>query len=144
MPKKKPAPDRSLPTVIEKLGSSIDIDIVLTNGNNGQGRQWYETDNEVKRCKKLLRELKYVFRPLEFPVKLRITRLIGKGKQYWDPSSILGGNIKQLIDAMVACDWFVDDSRKWVTAVIPHQMERRDKPPGVRIEIFRLDEPIVM
>lgn len=144
MPKKKPAPDLSRPTVIEKIGAVIEMDIELTNGNDGQGHAWYRTKDEVKAITKSLIALKYQFRPLEFPVKLRITRLIGKGKQYWDPSSILSGNVKQLIDSMVACNWFVDDSRKWVTAVIPHQVERRDKPPGVRIEIFRLDEPIVM
>lgn len=144
MPKKKPAPDMSLPTVLEKLGRVIDIDLVLTNGNNGQGHDWTVSNTQIKRFTKLLKGLNYKFRPLPFPVKLKITRLIGKGKQYWDYSSILSGNAKQLLDAMVACDWFVDDHRHWIKAVVGDQVERRDKPPGVRIEIFLIDEPIVI
>lgn len=144
MPKKKPAPDLSLPTVIEKLGNVIVLDIELVNGNEGRGGDWYESNNRKRKLLKIFRAKELVFRPLDYPVKVRLTRLIGKGQRYWDSMSVLSGSAKELFDAMVECDWFVNDDHNWIKLTVSHQELRRDKPPGFRLEIFQLDEPIVM
>lgn len=144
MPKRKPAPDLSLPTVVESLGSSIVIEMELKNGNFGRANDWHWSSNQRKKFLRYFKQNGWVFRPLDYPVKVRVTRLIGHGQRAWDAMSVMSGTTKELFDVMVECDWFVDDGSKWITAAVGQQQDRRDMPPGIRIEIFRQDEQIIV
>ena len=42
-------------------------------------------------------------------------RLLGKGQRLWDYDSIGRGSAKELLDAVVATGWFVDDGPQWIT-----------------------------
>ena len=113
---------------------SVTIEMELSNGNNGQQKHWYESHKQ--RCQ-IEDFLKFTNRkrncPYMTPVSLHIIRLYSGRQRAWDADSILRGNSKQLIDAMVAAGWFLDDSSKHITQVVGGQ-ERGDIR-GVRIEI---------
>jgi hypothetical protein len=63
-------------------------------------------------------------------VALNIVRLYSGRQRAWDADSILRGNSKQLIDAMVSAGWFLDD---YISQVVGSQ--EKGEVRGVRIEI---------
>lgn len=114
----------------------ITLPIELTNGNDGRGSRWFKSSNVRKKLEATLRTLGHVRKPFEQPVRVTVTRVLGKGQRLWDASSVGRGNWKELEDAMVACGWFHDDGPKWVNGVAFFQDDKhRDKGPAVRVEI---------
>jgi len=111
----------------------------LTNGNDGRGSKWFSSAKVRDRIEADLRKMRLTRKPFDFPVSVRITRILGKGQRLWDSSSIGRGNYKELEDALVACGWFHDDSPRWITETIFRQCaDQRDNGPGIEIEIFRV------
>lgn len=117
----------------------LTIPIELTNGNDGRGSKWFKTAKARKEIEVVLRSLGYVpDSPFDHPVKLHLTRVLGSGQRFWDADSILRGNSKELIDAMVAVGFFVDDGPKWITHVSASQdASQRDNGPSVIVSIER-------
>lgn len=108
----------------------------ISNKNNGQGRSWHGSAKDRKRFEFELKSLGLVRTPYLFPVKVHVVRVLGKGQRFWDSSSVLRGNYKQLEDAMVACGWFTDDSIKFINATSSDQDgTRRDLGPAVELTI---------
>ncbi len=119
----------------------LELEIELTNGNDGRNKRWFKADKIRKRFEELFRAKNLVVKPFAFPVVLQITRLLGKGQRLWDFDSCGRGNSKELIDSMVACGWFVDDSPKWVAGCLFDQVKDGREKPAIRIEIFAPPTP---
>lgn len=121
----------------------IMLPIELTNGNDGRGSTFWSSNKRRQDMESELRLLGHVRQPFDEKVALvRVTRILGKRQRLWDPDSIGRGSAKELIDSLVACGWFVDDSAKWIENVDYRQDDtQRDKGPATRIEVFK-DEPI--
>ena len=119
----------------------VELAIELTNGNDGRGSRWFRSSNVRKAIERVLRNYGLEREPFAVPVVLRITRVVGAGQRLWDSDSIGRGNSKELIDALVAVGWFVDDGPKYIketqfSQVIPKV--RSD--PSVVVEVFPVVE----
>ena len=106
---------------------SAHLPIELTNGNDGRGGRWFSSAKIRKQIEAILiagghRRAK----PFEGPVWLLITRVMAKRQKAWDADSWQRGNLKELIDGLVAVGWFVDDCPKYITEVSFWQ--RADNP----------------
>ena len=120
---------------------TIQLPFELKNKNDGQGHHWGATAAARKKFEKDLFKLRMIRSPFLFPVKLTITRGLGKGQKLWDNDSIGRGNAKQLIDALVASGWFCDDSPKYITDVDYRQDEcRRSSGPFIEVTIEQSGE----
>ena len=114
----------------------VTLPIQLTNGNDGRGSRWFKSANIRNRMEKTLRQLGLARTPLDVPVAVTVTRVLGKGERKWDSSSGLRGNWKEIEDAMVACGWFHDDGPKWITETTFRQDDSRRKDgPAIIVEM---------
>lgn len=121
---------------------AVVLDIELTNGNDGRNKRWFKPAKIRKQMEELLRAKRLVpSRPFPKPVVLKITRLLGKGQRLWDFDSCGRGNSKELIDSMVACGWFVDDSPKWIEGCFFDQRKDDREKPAVLVEVFTPASP---
>lgn len=118
---------------------SVTLDIELTNNNKGQGHKWFSSAKERTRLERVLLDFCGKRKPFKFPVRLRMTRILGPKQRLWDATNFWRGNTKQLVDAMVATGWFKDDNLKWIHEPVEGVQDpsRRDIGPAVKIEIFR-------
>ena len=122
-----------------RLLKSITLPIRLTNGNGGRGNSFWRTDAERRRLEATLRTLGHVYEPLDYPVELRVTRLIGPRERLWDHSSGLRGNWKELEDSLVACGWFHDDGPEWIAGISFAQRKNDRRESAVLIEMFAVE-----
>jgi len=115
---------------------AITLPFELTNGNDGRGSKWFPSAKLRKCFERDLRLMGMARSPFDRPVRVRVTRVLGKGQRLWDTSSVGRGNWKELEDALVACGWFHDDSPKWITETTFAQDDGdRANGPAVRVEI---------
>lgn len=120
---------------------SANLPFELTNGNDGRGSKWFKSAALRKKFEQRLRELGQERRPFARPVCVHLTRVLGPGQRFWDADSVLRGNAKELIDALVAVGWFVDDGPKWiVTATGSQDATQRVNGPSVIVTVTRLDD----
>ncbi|MEM7784960.1 MAG: hypothetical protein AAF939_03240 [Planctomycetota bacterium] len=121
---------------MNKNSISITLPIELTNGNDGRGNRWFSSSKVRKDIEAELRLLGLPRQPFEVPVRIHITRVLGRGQRFWDADSLLRGNSKELIDALVSIGWFVDDGPKYVTRVSASQdASQRDNGPAVTVTV---------
>ena len=106
----------------------------MTNGNDGRGSKWFSSANVRKKFEAKLRRLGQTRKPFPHPVSLTIVRVLGKRQRLWDNDSIGRGNAKEIIDSLVACGWFHDDSPKFISRVDYRQDDSR-KSTGPFVEI---------
>ena len=116
----------------------VTLPIELTNGNDGRGSKWFRTASVRKKIEATVRLLHSQRVPFAECVTLSLTRILGRGQRLWDSDSILRGNSKELIDALVVCGWFHDDSPKWIAETHACQdATQRENGPAVRVQVFR-------
>lgn len=116
---------------------TVTLPIELTNNNGGRTQHFAKSASFRRKVELQLRGLGHVYSPLPYPVWYRVTRILGKRQKFWDQSSGLRGNWKEIEDAMVACGWFKDDSYEWVREVRFDQFKPQEpKLPAVKIELF--------
>jgi len=107
----------------------------LSNGNEGQDKDWRRADVTRKKAEQLARAFRR--RPMEELSLVTVTRILGRGERQWDCDSILRGNAKQLIDALVSAGWFYDDSPQWISGCLGFQdSTRREIGPATEIGIW--------
>lgn len=124
----------------EKL-LSMTLPFELTNGNDGRGSKWFSSAKLRKKYEAELRLMELLRRPFEEPVRVEVTRILGKGQRLWDSSSIGRGNWKEIEDALVAVGWFYDDCPKWIGETRFFQdASQRGNGPAVLVEIFATEE----
>ena len=119
---------------------SVTLPIELTNGNTGRGGHWAATKKRRDDYETLIVLLGLKRTPFEFPVKVQVTRLRGKRQREWDADSWQRGNLKEIIDSLVACGWFHDDKRKWIAETTFSELSQKEHGqalPAVRITIYR-------
>jgi hypothetical protein len=105
----------------------VTLPIVLTNSNGGQQRSWHSSASDRKKYEAALRSADLVRIPFASPVAVELVRNLGPNMRLWDADSILRGSAKGLLDACVACGWFVDDKPQWVSQVIGSQDTPKDE-----------------
>jgi Holliday junction resolvase RusA-like endonuclease len=106
---------------------TVELPIELTNGNDGRGGKWFSSAKVRKQIEMILiagghRRAE----PFDGPVSLLITRVMKKRQSAWDADSWQRGNLKELIDALVSVNWFVDDGPRYISEVRFRQ--RADNP----------------
>ena len=112
------------------------LPIELTNRNDGQGHSWHRTAAEKKRIGNALAHLRRAT-PLPCPVRLIVTRVLGKGQRLWDADSIGRGNAKQIIDTLTDLGWWPDDGPRHIVEVDYRQDDsRRAAGPCVCLEVL--------
>ncbi len=66
-----------------------------------------------------------------------VTRVLGKGERLWDADSVLRGNSKQMLDAIVGSKLLKDDNPKHVALVIGMQDDtRREIGPLIEVGFY--------
>jgi hypothetical protein len=120
---------------------TIKLPFKLTNGNNGRGNAWYMSASFRKDAERKLRQIGFTRAPFPCRVSVTVTRILGKGERFWDSSSVLRGNYKEIEDALVACGWFTDDSIEHIALTIGKQDgTRRDEGPCVELKILPYED----
>ena len=111
--------------------------IKLLNGNNGQTKHWSTANKFRKQYESEILAMGTYRKPFDVRVRIRITRILGKGERMWDEDSIGRGSAKQFIDAMVACGFFHDDGPKWIAGVEYRQSDgSRANGPCIILDVF--------
>ena len=118
----------------------VELPYELTNKNHGRGYSWHASAAERKRLDLLFRALG-ARSPYDVPVVLVLTRVLGRGQRLFDSDSLLRGNSKEIIDAMVAHGWFHDDSPKWIRLTLANQdVPNRATGPKTQIQIWHCED----
>lgn len=114
----------------------VTLPIDLTNGNEGRTKHYGKSAAARKQFERIVRSLGHVRTPLDQPVRVTVTRVLGKNQRMFDPSSLGRGNYKELEDALTACGWWHDDSSKWISSVVFRQdAGRRGVGPAVVVRV---------
>ena len=128
----------------------------LTNNNAGQGRGWHKSANDRKIFEEKVPQSMIVtsdetertmsYAPfsesllgtqLSDLVVLVVTRVLGPKERLWDADSVLRGNSKQMLDAIVATGLLKDDNPKYVALVIGNQdKDRREIGPLIEVGFY--------
>ena len=119
-------------SLVDKL-----LPLELTNENDGRQKSWQAAKKRRDEFERDLSLLGLARKPFGHPVRIEITRILGKGQHFWDFDSIGRGNAKELVDALVAIGWFHDASPKWITQCDYRQdAGHRKHGPAIRIRVF--------
>jgi len=125
---------------MHKLLHKAVLPFELTNGNDGQGREWFRSDVVRKKFERDLKAIGQSRTPFQEPVIVRVTRLWAAKQRAWDSSSLGRGNYKYLEDALVSLGWFVDDGPKWIVETRFRQQKSEDGKPAILIEVFTSED----
>lgn len=108
---------------------SAELPIELNNGNDGRGGRWFSSAKVRKEIEATLRFYGFARQqPFSGRVSLMVTRILGPRQQKWDADSYQRGNLKELIDALVVCGWFVDDGPTYIEEVRFKQLDLKPRP----------------
>ena len=111
----------------------------MTNGNDGRGSKWFSSAKLRNDIEGTLRTLGHARRvPFDHPVKLRFTRVLGARQSLWDADSWQRGNLKEIVDSLVALNWLKDDGPDYVTEVTfcQHRQTPRPKHSTTIVEVM--------
>lgn len=112
------------------------LPIELTNGNEGRSKHWGSAAKRRKKYEGIIRLLRPNPAPLRTPVKITITRILGRKQRHYDADSLGRGNAKEIIDAIVACGFLPDDGPRHVTEVTYRQdASKRAFGPATEVTI---------
>ena len=116
---------------------TVSLDYALTNRNTGRGHHWGQSAACRKKLELLVAASQGRQVPFSHPVALIVTRVLGPGQRKWDADSVGRGSAKELIDSLVACGFFVDDSPRWIVECIFTQDDsRRNVGPKTDVAIY--------
>lgn len=114
----------------------LQLPIELTNGNEGRSKHWGSAAKRRSEYEGIIRLLRPNPRPVETPVRLTITRVLGRKQRLYDADSLARGNAKEIIDAIVAAGFLPDDGPRHVVACEYRQdASRRREGPSTVVEI---------
>lgn len=115
------------------------LPIELTNGNDGRTKHFGAAAKRRARYERIIRLLHPRPQPVPTPVRLTITRVLGKGERLFDADSLGRGNAKELVDAVVAAGFLPDDGPRHVHEVTYRQdATRRSDGPSTEVTIEAL------
>lgn len=107
------------------------LPIELTNGNEGRSKHWAPAHKRRREYELTIRSEYPHPKPVKTPVKLTVTRVLGKGQRRMDADSLGRGNAKEIIDALVAVGFLPDDGPKHVHEVTYRQDDTRRGERGI-------------
>jgi len=119
------------------------LPVVLTNGNDGRNKRWFSSAKIRTQIEYMLRlNSHFLAEPFNEPIVLRITRVLARAQKLWDSDSIGRGNAKELVDSLVACNWFRDDSAAYITETRFAQFipSVREKMGSTIVEVLRVEQ----
>lgn len=115
---------------------TLTLPIELTNGNEGRSKHWGAAAKRRGEYESIIRLLRPNPWPIETPVRLVITRVLGRGQRLFDVDSLARGNAKEVIDAIVAAGYLPDDGPRHVVSCEYRQdATRRFEGPATVVEI---------
>ncbi len=111
------------------------LPIRLESKNISRRRHWAANHKKKQEFIKVLKALGVTARymPPTHKQHLTITRVLGKREKLWDTANGLGGSCVELLDSMVYCGFFVDDSDKYLTVEFKQDDTRRHEGPATEI-----------
>ena len=142
-------------TMFEQRILTISIDADLKNQNSGQTRHWSTAHREKKIMTTALLNGRILYpgdgnlkfsvfcgeimkHAFDSKVDITVKRILGKAQRLFDPDSILRGNCKQLLDAIVDSGILVDDSSRHIGRVLGVQdATQRDRGPAIEITFWK-------
>jgi len=126
----------------------FNLDIELTNGNDGRTKSYYKPARERKKYERYIKTAQLTrtctlsqipTQPFEHRVVVVVSRVLGRGQRMFDSSSLGRGNWKGIEDALVACGVFHDDSPQWIANTIFHQdVQFREVGPYTTVSIHHV------
>lgn len=108
------------------LIKTLQLPIELDNGNYGRTTHFGRSASRRKKYEKLIRSIYGQQTPFDRPVDIIVRRILGPKQRFWDSSSVLRGNWKEIEDALVACGFFVDDSQPYIRLTLGTQAKLDD------------------
>lgn len=117
---------------------TVAVDIDLLSENKTLREHWSKRKKRKRDYGWLLSQQFNKTKPFDHPVKITVTRILGKGQRPFDADNFIGGSWKQVQDAMVDIGWLHDDTTKYVKSVVPVQdASNRQLGPSLIIDIER-------
>lgn len=119
---------------------SVTLPIELTNGNTGRGGHWAASKKRREQYETVIALMGHKRQPFDSPVRVHVTRLRAARQRSWDSDSWQRGNLKEIVDSLVACGWFHDDKRDWIVGTTFSELSQKEHGqalPAVRFTIFQ-------
>lgn len=118
------------------LIKTLQLPIELDNGNYGRTTHFGRSASRRKKYEKIIRSIYGQQTPFGIQVDLVVRRILGPKQRFWDSSSVLRGNWKEIEDALVACGFFVDDSPPYIRLTLGTQVKLDDGgEPRIEVDI---------
>jgi len=116
------------------------LPIQLDNGNSGRSKHWAA----AHRSRQAVGATVSLFSPrntkVRTPVRVHVTRVLGKGQRLMDVDSLLRGNFKEILDSIVATGLIPDDGPAHVQEVTATQdATRRAEGPMTVVVLESLE-----
>jgi hypothetical protein len=119
---------------------TIELPIELTNNNTGRTQHFGRSASQRKKYERIIRAKFGQQVPFSSKVEIVVQRVLAARQRLWDQDSILRGNSKELIDAIVACGFLHDDKPEYVGMCIGDQdAETRLTIEGGFTRVYFLD-----
>jgi hypothetical protein len=132
----KPSDNKKL---LEAENFAVILPVELTNGNEGRTKHFGASNKRRQEYEELFRTLGFVRTPPDYRQTVTLTRILGKRQRFYDPDSLMRGNVKEIIDALTACGWWHDDSFKWLESVEARQDgSKTQKGWAIRIDVRKV------
>ena len=119
------------------LIKTLNLPIELDNGNYGRTTHFGRSASRRKKYEKIIRSIYGQQTPLGIQVDVVVRRILGPKQRFWDSSSVLRGNWKEIEDALVACGFFVDDAPPYIRLTLGTQAKPDDgSQPRTEVELY--------
>ena len=105
---------------------------------NKRDKLHYQAKNRLRQEYQAIIQTKYSRRGEPTPqVRQRatITRILGPRERRFDQQNVGAGSAIELVDALTAAGYWVDDSEKWLETRFEQGMSKKFKGPAVTVEI---------
>lgn len=112
---------------------TLTLPIPLTNDNEGRSKHWSAAHKRRQEYELKIRAAYPKPKPVRTPVRLTVTRVLGKGQRRFDADSLGRGNAKELIDAIVAVGFLPDDGPRHVVEVTYRQDDKTRPEKSVTV-----------
>lgn len=125
----------------EALTVTLVLPVSLDNGNDGRTKHFGAAAKRRREYEATIRLFHPRPVPVQTPARIHVTRVLGPRQRLFDADSLLRGNAKELIDAIVAAGFLPDDGPAHVLEVTASQdKSRRGEGPAVEITIETIQE----
>lgn len=125
----------------EALSVTLLLPVSLDNGNDGRTKHFGAAAKRRYEYEHMLHLFHPQPIPVRTPARIHVTRVLGPRQRLYDADSLLRGNAKELIDAIVAVGFLPDDGPAHVLEVTASQDNtRRGDGPATEITIETIRE----